>query len=310
MTKILHLIIAVLLLATSCSDGSSQADALLARADSVMDVRPDSALTLLRSVDESSLSRPQSTLRDLLLAKASVRVSVPLAADSMIPASEYFRFESTLENYLREEIRQSESSRNWLYIFIGHCIIILTVISVIYILLLRNLRQKLKLKSASIQSLAHKIERLDKPRPSSEDFDTIYNFIRKTKELEIFSDNEKQLKNSVSHILDEIQSPEFLKLLKIAVNNNLDNIMNRFENDFPNLSGLQNTLALLTFANLSIEEMVFLTGKSYGTITSYKNKLKNKIAESDSPDKYEYLGFFSSRRKKVANSTENPAETT
>lgn len=85
MRNIILLYIALIIAsATGCSRHSA-ADSTLDRADSLMESRPDSALTLLRAIDSSSLSRRATCARyALLMSQALDKNYIDVTSDSLI----------------------------------------------------------------------------------------------------------------------------------------------------------------------------------------------------------------------------------
>ena len=82
MAKI-HYLIAIFLifLFSSCKSEQSK---ILSQADSVMESRPDSAMTLLESIDRSRLTQSELPYYALLYTQAQVKTDVPLDSDSLI----------------------------------------------------------------------------------------------------------------------------------------------------------------------------------------------------------------------------------
>lgn len=81
---ILLYIVLIIASATGCSRHSA-ADSTLDRADSLMESRPDSALTLLRAIDSSSLSRRATCARyALLMSQALDKNYIDVTSDSLI----------------------------------------------------------------------------------------------------------------------------------------------------------------------------------------------------------------------------------
>lgn len=81
---ILLYIVLIIASATGCSRHSA-ADSALDRADSLMESRPDSALTLLRAIDSSSLSRRATCARyALLMSQALDKNYIDVTSDSLI----------------------------------------------------------------------------------------------------------------------------------------------------------------------------------------------------------------------------------
>lgn len=81
---ILLYIVIIIASATGCSRHSA-ADSTLDRADSLMESRPDSALTLLRAIDSSSLSRRATCARyALLMSQALDKNYIDVTSDSLI----------------------------------------------------------------------------------------------------------------------------------------------------------------------------------------------------------------------------------
>lgn len=81
---ILLYIVLIIASATGCSRHSA-ADSTLDRADSLMESHPDSALTLLRAIDSSSLSRRATSARyALLMSQALDKNYIDVTSDSLI----------------------------------------------------------------------------------------------------------------------------------------------------------------------------------------------------------------------------------
>lgn len=80
-----------LLLACLSACGPSAASEPLARAEAVMDARPDSALHILDSIDASTLSRPDRALYILLHTQAKDKCDIDISGDSLLLYSiDYF----------------------------------------------------------------------------------------------------------------------------------------------------------------------------------------------------------------------------
>ena len=103
MSHIFHsifLILASLILLSSCGHREDITVAQLLRAEAVMDEHPDSALTIIMAVDSSALATPaDSALYNLLLTQAQVKNDVP---------ADYLERISKAESYYR---RQQEKPR-------------------------------------------------------------------------------------------------------------------------------------------------------------------------------------------------------
>lgn len=75
------IVILFVILISSCASEQSK---ILKQADSVMESRPDSAMTLLESIDRSRLTQSELPYFALLYTQAQVKTDVPLDSDSLI----------------------------------------------------------------------------------------------------------------------------------------------------------------------------------------------------------------------------------
>ena len=75
------IVILIVILISSCASEQSK---ILKQADSVMESRPDSAMTLLESIDRSRLTQSELPYYALLYTQAQVKTDVPLDSDSLI----------------------------------------------------------------------------------------------------------------------------------------------------------------------------------------------------------------------------------
>ena len=89
MKRLPHILLLLMLVAVaSCSRTD---DARLSEAERLLATRPDSALTLLRRVDASSLNRHNTALYALLLTEAQYKNDITATSDSLISiAADYF----------------------------------------------------------------------------------------------------------------------------------------------------------------------------------------------------------------------------
>lgn len=106
---ILLYIVLIIASATGCSRHSA-ADSTLDRADSLMESRPDSALTLLRAIDSSSLSRRATSARyALLMSQALDKNYIDVTSDSLISiATAYYADHSVSPELMKSLLYHSK----------------------------------------------------------------------------------------------------------------------------------------------------------------------------------------------------------
>lgn len=85
------ILLSLSLLCGSCRKGISRMPRLL-QADSIMDSRPDSALSILQAIDTTTISTPADrALYLLLLTQAQVKTDQPASLDHITRAADYFK---------------------------------------------------------------------------------------------------------------------------------------------------------------------------------------------------------------------------
>ena len=80
--------------------------------------------------------------------------------------------------------------------------------------------------------------------------------------------------------------------LEEIINTYKDNLLSQFRKDFPTLSKDYQLFATYQFAGFSARAISLFTNDKVENIYNKKSRLKNKIANSTSPYKEEYLRLF------------------
>lgn len=103
---------------------------------------------------------------------------------------------------------------------------------------------------------------------------------------------QKRIYADVKSSLSNFSSNEATEELTEIVNGYNDNLMEKFNADFPKLSASQRRLALYLFCGFSLPSISIFTGTELRNIYVYKSRLKSAISKSDSPLKEKYLEYF------------------
>ena len=110
------------------------------------------------------------------------------------------------------------------------------------------------------------------------------------------SDDEECLKRMYKRLKSKVKTlesdPSSSALFEQLLNNESDNIMSRFRNDFPGLSSVEYRMASLIFAGFDNTTTMLLLNTTSSNTRVMKNRLKNKIEHSLVKDKNAYLVFF------------------
>lgn len=103
---------------------------------------------------------------------------------------------------------------------------------------------------------------------------------------------QKRIYADVKSSLSNFSGNEATEELTEIVNGYNDNLMEKFNADFPKLSASQRRLALYLFCGFSLPSISIFTGTELRNIYVYKSRLKSAISKSDSPLKEKYLEYF------------------
>lgn len=104
---------------------------------------------------------------------------------------------------------------------------------------------------------------------------------------------QKRIYGEVKNSINKFSSDASIQELEEIVNGYNDKLMVRFREDFPKLSRAQYRLALYLFCGFSLPSISIFTDSDLKNIYVYKSRLKSVINKSESPNKEEYLSYFS-----------------
>lgn len=102
----------------------------------------------------------------------------------------------------------------------------------------------------------------------------------------------KRIFTEAKMAMAEFCSPDSVNKMEEIVNTTNDNLMMRFNEDFPKLSATQRRLALFLFCGLSLQSISIFQNTDLRNIYVYKSRLKSTISKSDSPRREIYLSYF------------------
>lgn len=155
------------------------------------------------------------------------------------------------------------------------------------LLRIQNIEHNLFAKEREHNIVAEKVAALFKSR-----FDTIDQLTSTYFECKETAQEQKRIFAETKSIIDKFSSTSSMRELEEIVNTANDNLMARFDKDFPKLSATQRKLALLIFCGLSLQSISIFQGADLRNIYVYKSRLKSTILKSDSSEKELYLSFF------------------
>lgn len=89
-----------------------------------------------------------------------------------------------------------------------------------------------------------------------------------------------------------IRDTQMISELEVLINNNLNNLISDFRNDFPKLNDKFIQMFILLVLNFNLNSIALLQNSSLQTIYSRKSKLKKNISFNCTPRRDEYLRFL------------------
>lgn len=279
----------------------------------------DSALLLI----EKANSLPHNATDEYLCRNVEYQINEKLGRKDKLPAIDDLRQAAAIkigeerkleESSLTLNIKyDSETRRAWVeansakfhtlvVIFVA---VTLILAAIIVLLLLRKRNRLLKLEHENdmlrIQSLQNNLFESDS---RNKDINTRITELFQSRfklldglattyfECKDTGQEQKRIYCDVKGALKNLSSPEAIRELTDILNGYHDNVMDRFNADFPKLSDAQYRLALYLFCGFSLPSISIFTGTELRNIYVYKSRLKSLISKSESPRKTEYLGYF------------------
>ena len=100
------------------------------------------------------------------------------------------------------------------------------------------------------------------------------------------------IQESKKHISSLNENASATRRFEEMLNEESNNIMKRFREDFPDLNEETYRLASFVFAGFDNTTLMLLLGKSPANTRSLKNRLKKKIESSESNNKEEFLKYY------------------
>ncbi len=155
------------------------------------------------------------------------------------------------------------------------------------LLRLRNIENNLFAEERQRSETAEKVSMLFKSR-----FNTIDRLATAYFECRATGQEQKRLFAETKSAIDAFCSDSSIHELEEIVNTANDNLMSRFDEDYPRLSVSQRKLALYIFCGLSLQSISIFQGADLRNIYVYKSRLKATISKSSSSRKDLYLSYF------------------
>ena len=269
---------------------------------------PDDAKTLWWKY---SIAKAKGKFSDAL----SVFEKYSLQRDSIMSArvaQSLYRAES---DYYASEARETERTVSYLRQTLFSLLSIVILIAVIVVLLWQKKQLKAKEQRAELEKKLEQLQDLLNNESERCDQDEQLSNLRRAfvsmyqkqfakigalynTNLEISFNMDKDLRNQVIDILDEISSGEKQPLFEERINHDLDNIMIKLRTDFPELD--ESSFRLLSFIIVGFKDTSIATimNDNNSTIRTRKSRLKEKVLSKQSPNAGLYELFLSNQRGK------------
>ncbi len=156
------------------------------------------------------------------------------------------------------------------------------------VLKLQNLEQNLFEARKQQSAVGEKVSTL-----FSAPFKTIDKLAATYAECKGTPQEEKRVFAETKRVIDGLRSQDSLNKMAEIVNTANDNLMERFDEDFPKISASARRLALYLFCGFSLQTISIFQQTDIRNIYVYKSRLKSSIQKSNSPNKDAYLAYFS-----------------